>query len=215
MKGSLMRITPKELHENGKYEIIETVDYRNILWFVIKYIKANVLVMHFFYFFLILTVLVFIFFSTMMVVNYEMGFFPLLGRAVLYITLSMVPIIPLHELLHGLAFKLMGAGKLIFGANFKEMIFYVTANRFVLNKRQFFMLALTPFVIFSIALIALLLANDLYIQWIASLLLAFHTSCCIGDFGLMAYFSTHSKGLDLYTYDDVSTKTTYFFRKKQ
>ncbi len=210
-----MRISAEELHESGKYELIETLDYRSILGFVVKYIKANVPIMHAFYAFFIITLLVFIIFSALLVINGEMGIFPLLGRAILYMGLAMVPIIPLHELLHGLAFKLMGAGKLIFGANFKEMIFYVTVDRFVLNKKQFYFLALTPFAVFSFVFIPFLFAEDLYIRWIASLLLAFHTSCCIGDFGLMAYFSIHGKDADLYTYDDVSTKTTYFFRKKK
>lgn len=209
-----MRVSADELHESGKYELIETLDYRSMLGFVVKYIKAKKPIMRAFYVFLIITLLVSIFFSVLLINNGEMGIFGLLGRAVLYIGLSMLPIIPIHELLHGLAFKLMGAGKLIFGANLKEMIFYVTVDRFVLNKKQFYLLALTPFAVFSVVFVLLLFAGDLYTCWIASLLLAFHTSCCIGDFGLIAYFSTHGKAADLYTYDDVCTKTTYFFRKK-
>jgi hypothetical protein len=207
-----MRVSAEELHESGKYELVEMLDYRSILGFVVKYIKANEAIMRAFYIFFSITLLLSFIFSALLVANGEMGIFSLFGRAILYMGLSMFPIIPLHELLHGLAFKLMGAGKLVFGANLKEMVFYVTVDRFVLNKKQFYFLALTPFAVFSFVFILFLFAEDLYIRWIASLLLAFHTSCCIGDFALMAYFSK-DRGVEIYTYDDVLTKTSYFFRK--
>ncbi len=207
-----MKVTAEDLHDSGSFELIETVDYRNIVWFVVKYIKSRVLVMMVFYLFFILTIIGSGYFSLALIIKGHMGIFSLMGRAILIICISMVPIIPLHELLHGVAFKILGAGKLIFGANFREMVFYVTVDRFVLDKKQFYFLALTPFVVFSLLFIPFLFVSNIYIQWVASLLLAFHTSCCIGDFGLMAYFSKEGKGADLYTYDDVTTKTSYFFR---
>lgn len=208
-----MRVTAEELQKSGCYELVETLDYRSIVWFVIKHIKSRVPVMMGFYLFFILTIIGFGYISLALIIKGDMGIFSLMGQAILIICISTVPIIPLHELLHGAAFKILGAGKLVFGANLREMVFYVTVDRFVLDKKQFYFLALTPFVVFSLLFIPFLFVSSIYIQWIASFLLAFHTSCCIGDFGLMAYFSKAGKGADLYTYDDVTTKTSYFFRR--
>jgi hypothetical protein len=208
-----VKVTIEELHESGNYELAETLDYRSMLGFVIRHMKPRGFVMVSFYVFLGITVFIGVLVSVFLLVKNTTGFVVTIGKGIFILVISMVPLIPIHELLHGLAFKLIGAKKLTFGANLKEMVFYVTSHGFVLNQRQFYFIALTPFAVLNILFIPFLFVNSINIQWIAAMLLAFHTSCCIGDFALMAYFARSSKHADFYTYDDVLTKTSYFFRK--
>jgi hypothetical protein len=210
-----MNINPsiEELHNSKEYELIEMLDYRSMLGFIKKNLNTKTLIMKAFYAFLFLTGMGYGAFSVIMVEEKLAGFFLLLGLTVSIFILSVIPIIPIHELLHGLAFKFMGAGKLVFGANFKEFVFYVTVDRFVLNKKQFYFLALTPFIVLTLVFLGFLFVNDLYTRWVGLVLLAFHTSCCIGDFALMAYFARFGKNEKVFSYDDVTTKTSYFFKK--
>jgi hypothetical protein len=203
----------EELHNSKGYELIEVLDYRSMLGFIKRNLDTKTTVMKVFYAILFLTGVGYGALSVVMIEEKMAGILLLLGLTVSIFILSMLPIIPIHELLHGLAFKCMGAGKLFFGANLKEFVVYVTVDRFVLNKKQFYFLALTPFIVLSMVFLGFLCVNDLFTKWVGLVLLAFHTSCCIGDFALMAYFAKFGKNEEVFSYDDVATKTSYFFKK--
>lgn len=207
-----MKLKWEDLHNSRNFELIETVDYTSLLAFVRDYMKPRVSVMRAFYAFLVLTTVVFGYFFARLFIETDEKVVALVAKSIIAAFVFMVPVIPVHELLHGIAFKLMGAKKLIFGVNWKEMVFYVTVDKFVLDRKQFYFLALTPFAVLSLALFPLLFSSNPFIAWLGSLFLLIHTMCCIGDFALMAYFSK-GKGVEIYTYDDVSTKISYFFRK--
>ncbi|MCK4880761.1 MAG: DUF3267 domain-containing protein, partial [Bacteroidales bacterium] len=63
-------------------------------------------------------------------------------------------VIPPHEMLHGLAYRMLGARKIRFGVDLQQFIFYVTADRFPISRRELAFLALTPFVIINMIIIA-------------------------------------------------------------
>lgn len=117
-----------------------------------------------------------------------------------------------HELLHGLAYRALGAPGIKFGADFQQFIFYVTANRFPISKGQLAFLAMTPFVVINllVILITIFWASP-YTLFSASLLFC-HNIMCIGDFAIISYACSH-KGR-LYTYDDTEKKLSYFFEPK-
>ena len=122
-------------------------------------------------------------------------------------------LLPIHEVLHALAYRLQGARQTSFAANLKRFYFMAIADRFVANRKEFFIVALTPFVVITAGLIVLLFfAGGSWQLTIAAMLLA-HTGMCSGDFGLLSYFACHPD-LDIVTWDDHANNSSYFYGKK-
>jgi hypothetical protein len=120
-------------------------------------------------------------------------------------------IIPFHELLHGLAYKLLGARKIQFGANLKQFFFYVSADKFPVNRRELLFLAMLPFIVVNAAL---LLAAIFWIpQYTVScaFLLLSHNLMCIGDFAISNY-ATIEKG-EVISYDEAEKRKCYFYKR--
>lgn len=124
------------------------------------------------------------------------------------IALSLL-LMPIHEVIHGLAYKLVGAPKVSYHAHWKQLIFMAVAHQFVANRREFTLVALAPFVVISICLLAgALVFKNLYSFAFLSMCLA-HASMCSGDFALLAYFQKHADK-ELVTYDDQYLKKSWF-----
>jgi len=121
-------------------------------------------------------------------------------------------LVPIHEGLHGLAYKLCGAPSVSFAANWKKLYFMAIADKFVATRYPFYFIGSLPFLFISLVLIVLtLLSNDgRQIMLLSTLLI--HTSMCAGDFGLMSYFAEKSNQ-QVATYDDHQNSVTYFFVK--
>lgn len=119
-------------------------------------------------------------------------------------------LVPLHEYLHGLAYRYVGAGQVSYGADIKKFVFFAMADRFVANAREFFIVALTPFVVISLLAIALyfVLPSDWSVTMLG--LLFVHSMFCGGDFGLLSYFEEHREK-QMVTYDDVANQVSYFY----
>jgi len=107
---------------------------------------------------------------------------------------------------------LLGAKKIRFGADLKQMIFYATAEDFVGGKSEFTIVALAPFVVINF--ISLFTAVFIFPQnWIFFLsLLLFHNVMCIGDFSMLSFFERHNDK-EVYTFDDLKTMTAWFYEK--
>lgn len=121
-------------------------------------------------------------------------------------------IIPPHELLHGLAYRILGARKIKFGADMQQFIFYVTADRFPITKGELALLAMTPFVLINLVILVVTIYWMPQILLFSASLLLSHNIMCIGDFAILGYaFSLKSK---LYTYDDIEKKKSYFYVKE-
>ncbi len=46
-------------------------------------------------------------------------------------------IIPVHEGIHAIVYKMLGAKNIRFGADVKKMIFYATADKYVTTRKKF------------------------------------------------------------------------------
>lgn len=110
------------------------------------------------------------------------------GATGLGILLFFIPVIPLHEWIHGVAYKLLGAPHVKFGAKLSQMVFFAIAPDFVVNKKEFTILALAPFVIGTILLISLLFLVTTDAVWTVWTVFLLHSSGCAGDFALLGYF---------------------------
>jgi hypothetical protein len=122
-------------------------------------------------------------------------------------------IIPVHELIHGIAYRLSGAEKVSYKAEWKKLIFYAMADRFITRKVPFVLLALAPFFILNSLIIFCLvtMAPTYYFELLG--LLFMHSGGCSGDFALVSYFETFWRK-DPVTFDDVNKKVSYFFIKE-
>ncbi len=120
-----------------------------------------------------------------------------------------IVIIPVHEILHGAAYRLLGAREIRFGVDFQQFIFFVTADRFPITRNQLRFLAMTPFLAINLtAIIATILWFSDLTLFTATLLLS-HNIMCIGDFALTSYANRqHGK---LYSYDEIEKKKSYFY----
>ena len=124
-----------------------------------------------------------------------------------------VLVIPPHELLHGLAYRLLGASKIKFGVDLQQFIFYVTADRFPISKGELAFLAMTPFVLINVLIIVLTATWASQFTLFSASLLLCHNIMCIGDFAIINY-AIGQKG-ELFTYDDIGIKKSYFFIREE
>ncbi len=120
--------------------------------------------------------------------------------------------IPLHEFIHVLAYKYVGAKETSYDMNLRKFYFMAMADQFVANAKQFRVVALAPFVVIScLCLISMLFTQGEWIYFPIGLLFT-HSLFCSGDFGLLNYFETH-KDKDVYTYDDKAKGESYFYAR--
>jgi hypothetical protein len=122
-------------------------------------------------------------------------------------------LIVLHELIHGVAFKIVGAPKVSYGGYIRKMLFYAEADRFVANRKQFTMVALAPLIV-----VKLLTITGCIIFWGGPFLWFFlstmclHSLFCAGDIALLSFFYQTSD--KYFTFDDKPSKRSYYFRRK-
>lgn len=120
---------------------------------------------------------------------------------------------PLHELLHGAAYRLSGARKISYKANWKKLYFMAVADKFITQRKAFYFIGMTPFAVISLGLILLSVfaVPEQQIMWLSTLWV--HASMCSGDFGLMSYFA-ENKNREVITFDDVENSISYFYSRK-
>ncbi len=85
-------------------------------------------------------------------------------------------------------------------------------DRFLVNKKEFQVVALAPFIFISASLITLLFLNDT--NWALTITgtLLTHMAMCSGDFGLLSYFEYHNDK-EVVAYDDIKNGMSYFYAK--
>lgn len=119
-------------------------------------------------------------------------------------------LIPLHEGLHMLAYKLLGARQTRMVAHWKKFYFLAIADGFVANRSEFRIVALAPFVVISLllGLLSIVLGPSAMLSLRFALLV--HGGLCSGDFGLLSYFESH-KDREILTVDDVQAGVSRFW----
>lgn len=203
-----MHLQPEQLEQMG-YELHARLDHTALLDFVRPYFfRRNVVMLGYHLFCLLLVG----------VVIYAMAVGPLpLLKAVGYFLLGMVlflPVIPLHEWIHGLGYQLAGARSVQYKAVWRQLVFYAMADRFVTTARVFYLLALAPFVVINTAAVLAAVLLPMGWNWLAMGLLVMHTLGCSGDFALMSYFREFRHRAPV-TYDEVDRQVSWFYLKKQ
>jgi hypothetical protein len=197
--------------ESMGYSLNYTLEHRDLIPFVSEYIRKKNFVA--FAFILLNILFLFAFLGTSVYYVYIDSV--TIGGVILWFFIglaSTVPLIPLHEWLHALAYKICGANEISIDAHWKKFYITATADGFVMNRKQFFFVALMPFVTITFAGFWLYFISPPQIQIMICSAIVVHSTMCIGDFALMSYFA-EQKGKDVLTYDEKSSGHSYFFTK--
>lgn len=121
-------------------------------------------------------------------------------------------VIPIHEGIHALGYKIAGAPQVEVRAQWRKLVFYAIAHRFVVGSKAFIWLAIAPFLCINICLIWVALTFSEAFQVGALGLLLFHSAGCAGDFALINYFYLNRNKQPL-TWDDAAAGTSTFLLK--
>lgn len=127
---------------------------------------------------------------------------------------AVILLIPFHEGIHGLLFRLFGAKDVRYGVVWRKLMFYAVAHDFAVNYRQLLVIALGPYVVLSLGMgLAAVWLPGGWKVFVAGMYV-FHTLCCVGDFGLCGYMHRfrHLKPL---TFDDADARISYFYVTSQ
>lgn len=132
-----------------------------------------------------------------------------LGAALLF---CLTLLIILHESLHALAYRVLGARHLYFGANLKKFVFYVGSDGDFFNGKQFRIIALSPFIGVLLLSVLLLITAPQY-TFSSLFVISLHSFFCGGDFAMLNYASQFPDK-QFFTSDSRKKKETYFFLKE-
>jgi hypothetical protein len=205
-----MALKVEDLEDQSKYRELLKIPYDELITFVLDYIRRKSELMIFFW----SVCLIFLGLALTVRINIA-GYFPLkniLFHSLLGFVVFPVLWIPVHEFLHIIPFFFAGARKIRVGMDLKQYMFFVTAHRFVTGYRQFRLVALTPFIITSMAiLIMIFIAPGLW-KWSLSLFLFVHATMCAGDFAMLNFFFLNRRK-KIYTWDDFDKKIAYFYEE--
>lgn len=205
-----MKLSPEHLSEHG-FEVLAKMDHADLIPFVKLYIaKKNKVTL----FYIGFNIFVIAFIGYLFGYHLASGSLPFTTQFLYFcngILLAFL-FLPIHELIHAGAYRLVGAKHTSIEAHWKKFVFLALADRFVANRREFTLVAVAPFVVLTLVAVALMVV--LPTPWwfaLSSAILA-HTAMCSGDFGLLSFFHEH-KHLDVVTYDDVPHRTSYFLSR--
>ncbi len=209
-----MVYTPEDLENSSKFSLLLELKQDRIVDFVFKYFKKNNSATRAFYFLNILFVILLIRIIVEAFMVSGASPWTIILHSFFGLLLGMAFVIPFHEGVHGLAYKMVGAKKIKFGMDIKQGIFFVTASRFVIGQKKFFFVALAPFVVLSAVFLTGFYLSSFYYKWLFVTALISHSSMCIGDFAFMSFFRENA-GKELYTFDEPEKRLSYVYEKKK
>lgn len=204
----------EELQYSDSYEQVYELKHNQVKDFVLNHLAKGGKFVKWYMFYQILMVLAGLFCITSTVVLAIRGNLQPLYYLFGAIIFSFTFLILIHELLHALAFKLTGAPKVSIGGYLKKFIFYAEADRHVLNRNQFTLVALTPLTVIKLTTLAgiiLSAGHPAVYFWI--FIMSAHSLFCAGDIGMLDYYYQF-RNSELFIFDMKEEKTSYFYRKK-
>ncbi len=208
-KSLSMQLTPEQLTAQG-YTQLDKLDHLELVPFVRLYLNKPTVISR------IYIALILMFFAVLVALVVYYAQLYSLGKSVQFASFGMLAaflLIPVHEYIHVLAYKYVGAKRTSYDAHWKKFYFMALADRFVADKKEFQIVAMAPFVTITfVGISTSLLVGDAWtITAMATVLV--HGAFCSGDFGMLSYFYFH-KDKEIVTYDDVPARTSYFFARK-
>jgi protein-S-isoprenylcysteine O-methyltransferase Ste14 len=205
-------MTYKELKEQHEYTEIASVYHSEIKTFIVAEVEKQPLWAKIANMYQITGVLAFVLgaFKAFMpyLTSFETSNLIWLGIGLLF-TFSVL--IVLHEFIHALAYRWVGANKISFGMELKKFLFYVQADRQVLNYKQFQIVALAPVITVGfLSMLGMVIFYNSPVFFFFLPIFAFHSLFCGGDFGLLCFFQNRPE-TEILTFDVKEEKKTYFY----
>lgn len=205
--------TIDELRNPEKFELVAQLSHEQIKEFVVEQISGNTKIIRFYMYYQILMITVGMFFFTRSIVLAFKGDSHPLYYSLAALVFSFSVLIVFHESLHGIVLKLAGAKSVTFGGYLKKFVFYAEADQFVINRRQFAFIALTPLVVVKlITLTGIIFFFSHPLVYSLIFVMSAHSLFCAGDIGLLTVFYKN-KETEIFNFDVKAEKTSYFFRK--
>lgn len=131
------------------------------------------------------------------------------------ILFSLTVLVVIHELLHGIVLKLAGAPRIRYGMVPGKFIFYAEADLFVLGRKPFAFVALTPLIIIQIlTIVGIAIWYNQSLVYFPLMVMCIHSFFCAGDIALLALFYRYP-GREVYTYDNRAEQTSYYFMERE
>lgn len=129
------------------------------------------------------------------------------------ILFSFTVLVVIHELIHAIAYLLVGVRHLSFGMKLKKFLFYVQADKEVVNYSQFRIVAIAPAIVVAvISLVGIIWYFGQPPYYFFLTVLGLHSLFCGGDFGLLCFFENRKED-EIYTFDVKSEGKTYFYKR--
>ena len=135
-----------------------------------------------------------------------------LSTMCLGMVLAYVLLLPLHEHVHAVAYRLTGAGETRVRYNLRRLTAFCEAPGAVVSGGEYILVCLAPFLVLNpiLAVLAFSVSKGKLALLIAGGLL-FHIGACSGDIALVN-FVWMNRGRASFTYDDAGQERGRFFR---
>ncbi len=206
-----MKIKTEELEKRG-YILADKLKHNELILFLNEKNKQKK--SFYFYLYIIFLILPIPIISFLLTKHIIVGDVEVIS-GLLYCLLGFVLVfvfIPFHELLHALAYKVVGANNISFYSNLRKMYFAAISDRSVLNVNEFTIVALTPFLFVIFMFLFLVALMNIYWLLTALSFVAVHNLFCSGDFSLLNYMQIN-KDKGIITFDNKEKEETYFYIK--
>jgi len=204
-QGNADQPSVSDLRNTDQFQLLLELGHKDLIPFVNEHYwkrKSWVTILHYLFSFTILVIWFWIGFQE----RYSFDeWFSRFGFAVL----SFFVLLPIHELIHALVYKIAGAKDIRFGASLRQAYAYAIAHYFVANRLVFTWVAIAPFIVIN----SILVLGAIFLQQHAFYLigvLLLHTAGTSGDFAMLNYLWVN-RHQEIYTFDDAVENKTYFY----
>ena len=195
-----------DLRDTAQYRLLYELDMRNPMDFFRRYLfNINLGSLAFFIFALVTIAM----FATELASN---GYVE--DSKAVQVVLALIGsllIVPVHEGIHAITYKAIGAPAVKFVTEWSKGLIYTVADRFVVDQREYVWLAFTPLFVISLFLGGAYFLAPEYDVLIAGLL-CFHTLSCIGDIAIINFLWVH-RDEAVFSYDDLKVHKSYFYAR--
>ncbi len=210
-----MKLRPEDIVGNDDFELLAEVEHSKIKEFVMDQVmnEKNLVKTYGIYQIAMMALLLFVLAKSIIQLTRGISE-PILaiGASILF---SVTLLVIIHELIHAVAYWLTGSKNLSVGAIWRKFIFYVAADRQVIDFPSFRIVALAPFITVKLATIILTIAfwsSPLAYFYLS--IMCLHSLFCGGDIAMLAFYYIHHDK-EIYNFDDLKTGRTFFYIRKE
>ena len=205
-------LTPEALHNPQQFKMLHELHHDGLIRFIQAHLRNFNPVTATFYLFNLLILLFLARKVYLEVFTGQSSWDEVISGLGFGFLLTFLVVFLVHENIHLLVYRFLGAKEATVKVYWSKLMFLALADRFVVNKRAFYLLALSPFVVITMILLAVYPFAASYFQYMILGVLVLHTGGCSGDFALVSFFFS-KPNREILTYDDVKENKTYFFER--